>query len=105
MKEAMFHQQTQGDEVVCGLCNHHCHIKREKRGLCGVRENHRNGKLYSLAYSWLIAKHVDLIEKNHSFISCPEAGPIPSTPWAVISVASTAKTMTSPNIHIFIMVR
>ncbi len=70
MKEAMFYQQAQGDEVVCGLCNHHCHIKNEKRGLCGVRENH-DGKLYSLVYGRLIAEHVDPIEKKPLFHFLP----------------------------------
>ncbi len=70
MKEAMFYQQAQGDEVVCGLCSHHCHIKKGKRGLCGVREN-LGGKLYSLVYGRLIAEHVDPIEKKPLFHFLP----------------------------------
>jgi pyruvate formate lyase activating enzyme len=70
MKEAMFYQQAQENEVICGLCNHHCHIKNEKRGLCGVRENH-DGKLYSLVYGRLIAEHVDPIEKKPLFHFLP----------------------------------
>ena len=70
MKEAMFYQPAQDDEVVCGLCNHHCHIKKEKRGLCGVRQN-LNGKLYSLIYGRLIAEHVDPIEKKPLFHFLP----------------------------------
>ena len=70
MKEAMFYQHGQENEVVCNLCNHHCHIKEGKRGLCGVREN-QDGKLYSLVYSRLIAEHVDPIEKKPLFHFLP----------------------------------
>ncbi len=70
MKEAMFYQQKEGNEVVCGLCNHHCHIKEGKRGLCGVREN-QDGKLYSLVYGRLIAENVDPIEKKPLFHFLP----------------------------------
>ncbi|MCK5540479.1 MAG: AmmeMemoRadiSam system radical SAM enzyme [Deltaproteobacteria bacterium] len=70
MKEAMFYQPGQENEVVCGLCNHHCHIKEGKRGLCGVRENLK-GKLYSLVYGRLIAEHVDPIEKKPLFHFLP----------------------------------
>ncbi|MEA3546905.1 MAG: AmmeMemoRadiSam system radical SAM enzyme [Thermodesulfobacteriota bacterium] len=70
MKEAMFYQQGQENEVVCGLCNHHCHIKEGKRGICGVREN-QDGKLYSLVYGRLIAENVDPIEKKPLFHFLP----------------------------------
>ncbi|MCD6388900.1 MAG: AmmeMemoRadiSam system radical SAM enzyme [Desulfobulbaceae bacterium] len=70
MKEAMFYQQEEGNKVVCGLCNHHCHIKEGKRGICGVREN-RAGKLYSLVYGRLIAENVDPIEKKPLFHFLP----------------------------------
>jgi pyruvate formate lyase activating enzyme len=45
VKEAMFYQPGKENEVICGLCNHHCHIKKDKRGICGVREN-QEGKLW-----------------------------------------------------------
>ena len=61
MKAAMFYQSGKGNEVICELCNHHCHIKEGKRGLCGVREN-RDGILYSLVYGRLVAEHIDPIE-------------------------------------------
>ena len=70
MKEAMFYEQGEENKVVCGLCNHHCHIKEGKRGICGVREN-RNGKLYSLVYGRLIAENVDPIEKKPLFHFLP----------------------------------
>ena len=70
MHEAMFYQAGKEDEVVCGLCNHHCHIKAGKRGICGVREN-RDGKLYSLVYGRLVAENTDPIEKKPLFQFLP----------------------------------
>ncbi len=70
MKEAMFYQAGKGNEVICGLCNHHCHIKEGKRGICGVREN-RNGTLFSLVYGRLIAENIDPIEKKPLFNFLP----------------------------------
>ena len=70
MKEAMFYQQGQENRVICGLCNHHCHIKEGKRGICGVREN-RGGKLYSLVYARLVSESNDPIEKKPLFHFLP----------------------------------
>jgi hypothetical protein len=53
------------------LCAHHCRIKDGHRGICAVREN-RKGVLYSLVYGWLVAEHVDPIEKNPYFMFCLE---------------------------------
>ena len=76
MHEAMFYQPGKENEVICGLCNHHCHIKEGKRGICGVREN-SDGKLYSLVYGRLVSEHIDPIKKSRCFNSCPAAAPIP----------------------------
>ena len=62
MKEAMFYDKVNG-KVKCKLCRHNCLISEDKRGICGVREN-RGGKLYSLVYGKLVARHVDPIEKK-----------------------------------------
>ncbi len=70
MREAMFYQSGKDDEVICNLCNHHCHIKPGKRGICGVREN-RDGKLYSLVYGRLVAESNDPIEKKPLFHFLP----------------------------------
>ena len=70
MHEAMFYKVGKEDEVICGLCNHHCHIKAGKRGICRVREN-RDGKLYSLVYGRLISEHTDPIEKKPLFQFLP----------------------------------
>ncbi len=65
MKEAMFYENING-KVRCHLCNHHCVIKEDGRGICGVRENH-NGKLYSLVYGKSVSVGVDPIEKKPLF--------------------------------------
>ena len=63
MKEAMFYTKAQEQAVNCHLCNHHCHIKLDKHGICGVRKN-QDGTLWSLVYGKVIAQHIDPIEKK-----------------------------------------
>lgn len=63
MKEAMFWEGSEGDEVRCNLCPHHCLIEEGDRGLCDVRENHE-GELYSLIYGKTASLAVDPIEKK-----------------------------------------
>lgn len=70
MKEAMFYEPGQGSQVVCGLCNHRCHIQEGQVGICGVRHN-REGKLYSLVYGKVVAEHIDPIEKKPLFHLLP----------------------------------
>ncbi len=72
MKEALFYQSGKANDgiCICGLCSHRCHIKDGNRGICGVREN-RGGKLHSLVYGYLIAEHVDPVEKKPLFNFLP----------------------------------
>ena len=63
MKEAMFYTKAQEQAVNCHLCNHHCHIKLDKHGICGVRKN-QDGNLWSLVYGKVITQHIDPIEKK-----------------------------------------
>ncbi len=74
MHEAQFYRQGNDgeaqNEVLCELCAHNCRIKDGHRGICGVREN-RKGVLYSLVYGWLVAEHVDPIEKKPLFHVLP----------------------------------
>lgn len=70
MKEAMFYKAGKNNETICELCNHHCHIKEGKRGICGVREN-RGGVLYSLVYGRMIAENIEHIEKKPLFNFLP----------------------------------
>jgi pyruvate formate lyase activating enzyme len=66
MKEAMLWNRLEGTQVQCVLCAHRCRIPEGRRGICEVREN-RDGVLYSLVYSRLIAQAVDPIEKKPLF--------------------------------------
>jgi len=71
LREAMFYEKLEDNLVNCNLCSHRCHrIADSKRGICGVREN-RNGKLYSLVYSKVVARSVDPIEKKPLFQFLP----------------------------------
>jgi pyruvate formate lyase activating enzyme len=65
-REAMLYEKIEDNQVRCYLCAHHCRIKPDKRGICGVREN-RSGILYSLVYGKLIAENVDPVEKKPLF--------------------------------------
>lgn len=66
MKKALLFEPLKENTVKCNLCSHHCVIKEERRGICGVREN-RRGTLYTLVYGQLIAQNVDPIEKKPLF--------------------------------------
>lgn len=66
MKEAMFYDKLEGDEVKCNLCNHRCRVRESSRGICHVREN-REGVLYTLVYGKLISRAIDPIEKKPLF--------------------------------------
>lgn len=70
MKRAAFFHQGKEDEVICDLCNHRCHIKAGRRGICGVREN-REGTLMSLVYGRIISENSDPIEKKPLFHFLP----------------------------------
>jgi pyruvate formate lyase activating enzyme len=61
--EAYLYQKSDGNRVICNLCNHRCLIKDGRRGKCGVREN-REGVLHTLVFGKLIARHIDPIEKK-----------------------------------------
>jgi pyruvate formate lyase activating enzyme len=63
MKEALFYQKLDKNDVKCALCNHRCVIQEGKRGICGVREN-KGGILYSLVYGRCISQAIDPIEKK-----------------------------------------
>ncbi|MBD3282178.1 MAG: AmmeMemoRadiSam system radical SAM enzyme [Candidatus Portnoybacteria bacterium] len=63
MHKALLYEKKKGGEIRCNLCNQHCIIPKNKRGLCGVREN-RKGELNALTYGKVIAKNIDPIEKK-----------------------------------------
>lgn len=70
MKEAMLYRRLDQDRVHCFLCSQHCRIEPGEIGKCGVRQN-RDGKLFSLVYGKLIARHVDPVEKKPLFHFLP----------------------------------
>lgn len=62
LREAMFYQGLDNNQVRCQLCPRRCTIPEGKRGFCRVREN-RGGKLYSLVYGKPCSVNVGPIEK------------------------------------------
>ncbi|HLB24734.1 MAG TPA: AmmeMemoRadiSam system radical SAM enzyme [Nitrospirota bacterium] len=70
MHEAMLWEAMGERKVHCFLCGHHCKISDGRKGICRVREN-RGGKLYTLVYDKIIARHVDPIEKKPLFHFLP----------------------------------
>jgi pyruvate formate lyase activating enzyme len=70
VQEAKFYDALSGGSVLCGLCPHRCRIKEGRRGACGVREN-REGRLYTLVHSRVVAANIDPIEKKPLFHFTP----------------------------------
>ena len=68
--EAYLYEPLKDGKVKCNLCSHRCVIKDGRRGLCSVREN-QGGKLQTLVYGKVIARHVDPIEKKPLFHFLP----------------------------------
>jgi pyruvate formate lyase activating enzyme len=68
--EAYLWEPLKEHKVKCNLCNHRCHIKNGRRGICGVREN-RGGNLETLVYGKVVARHIDPIEKKPLFHFLP----------------------------------
>ena len=62
-KKASFWKKIDGEKVQCNLCSHHCKIKNQNVGVCGVREN-QNGELFSLIYGSVSSVATDPIEKK-----------------------------------------
>ena len=65
MKDAMFWKKAD-NKIECMLCPHRCKISEGKRGICGVRENHK-GKLKTLIYGLASSVTPDPIEKKPLF--------------------------------------
>jgi len=70
MKEAMFYEELDANEVRCHLCPWNCKISEGERGVCRVREN-REGKLYSLSYDNVSSGNPDPVEKKPLFNFAP----------------------------------
>jgi pyruvate formate lyase activating enzyme len=70
MKEALLYERKDDDSVICHLCHHNCTIKKNRWGICKVRQN-KKGILYTWVYDRIIAEHVDPIEKKPLFNFLP----------------------------------
>ncbi|MEW6574003.1 MAG: AmmeMemoRadiSam system radical SAM enzyme [Bacillota bacterium] len=63
MREALFYEQKEENNVFCRLCPKQCAIKEGHTGFCRVKEN-RGGKLYALNYGFCTSSAVDPVEKK-----------------------------------------
>ncbi|MBN3038538.1 MAG: AmmeMemoRadiSam system radical SAM enzyme [Candidatus Omnitrophica bacterium] len=63
LREAMFYQRLENNQVQCNLCFRNCLIKEGQRGICRNREN-RKGLLFNIVHSRPSAVHIDPIEKE-----------------------------------------
>lgn len=70
VREALFWHPLPEGRVECTLCALDCKISRGRRGACGVRVN-VEGKLFTLVYGRLVARHIDPIEKKPLFHFLP----------------------------------
>ncbi|MDD5439281.1 MAG: AmmeMemoRadiSam system radical SAM enzyme [Candidatus Omnitrophica bacterium] len=61
--EAMFYDPVDESTVRCRLCPNECLLTDGQRSFCRVREP-SGGKLYTLNYGYVCARHVDPIEKK-----------------------------------------
>lgn len=50
-------------KLICLLCNHYCHLKKEQIGICGVNKN-VGDKIECLVYGYPAALNIDPIEKK-----------------------------------------
>lgn len=59
-------------KIVCNLCAHHCKLKLEQVGVCGVNKN-SFGKLENLVFNHPSALHIDPIEKKPLYHFLPSS--------------------------------
>ena len=64
--KALYYRELGGKKVECRLCPHHCKLKPDQYGICGVRKN-IDGELQTLVYGKAVASHMDPIEKKPLF--------------------------------------
>lgn len=61
--KAQYYVKQEDGYVHCLLCPHNCHIKNNKKGICGVRAN-IDGELYTENYGQISSLALDPIEKK-----------------------------------------
>ncbi len=70
VREAMYYEKLDDQEVQCRLCFRKCLIAEGERGECRNRVNYQ-GKLYSIVYGKPSAIHIDPIEKEPQYHMLP----------------------------------
>jgi hypothetical protein len=90
-KEALFYETMADGRVQCSLCPHECTIGESKRGVCGVRLNHKGSST-----PWFTTRSSPAmstrLKRNRSSIFTP-VRPVTRLPsWAAICGARSAKT-------------
>ena len=70
LHEALFYEKLSDGKVRCLLCPNFCELSEGQRGFCRVREP-VGGKLNTLVYELICARHIDPIEKKPLFHVLP----------------------------------
>lgn len=70
--KAQYYTKESNKNVNCHLCPHNCHIKTDKKGICGVRTN-LDGDLYADSYGQISSLALDPIEKKPLYRFYPGA--------------------------------
>ena len=68
----MQYYQQKDEKLVCLLCSHYCHLKKDQIGLCGVNKNTGN-QIECLVYGYLAALNIDPIEKKPLYHFLPNS--------------------------------
>ena len=95
MKEALLYEKLSNGVVRCDLCAHHCRIAPGELGICQVRKN-IDDVLYTLVDDHVISRHIDPVEKSHSFTFTLDQRLTLSQHQAATSDARGARTGRSP---------
>jgi len=65
-----YFEKIDNGKIKCLLCRHHCVLKEEQIGICGINKN-ENGKLVNLVYGHPSAINIDPVEKKPLFHFLP----------------------------------
>lgn len=66
----LYRPESDSTSITCLLCQHYCHLKERKTGMCGVNKN-EDGQLKNLVFAHPTALHLDPIEKKPLFHFLP----------------------------------
>jgi len=67
-----YFEPLQNGNIKCLLCRHHCVLKENQSGICGVNVN-KEGKLVNLVYAHPSSVNIDPIEKKPLFHFLPDS--------------------------------